>query len=290
MKIQADELADILRRTELFRRYQRNFCRVTGFSVSLTDPVSPRRPPAQVASSFCRMVAHCGAVFEACRKFRGEMLRLPVRRPRTRCCFAGFSYTTVPVVAAGRTVAFLEIGPASLRQPAAERFEQVAGRPPLDRVRQNRDRLRGAWLATRTASSVQYHGIVGLLVEFGSHLGNLADRAVLHAETGEPGAVARARSFIETHSGENLHLPDVAKAAHVSAAYLSELFHKTTHCSYTDYVARLRVEKSKQLLITPESRVSEIAFEVGFQSLSQFNRVFKRITGMTPSEFRSARS
>jgi AraC-like DNA-binding protein len=48
----------------------------------------------------------------------------------------------------------------------------------------------------------------------------------------------------------------------------------------------VRIEKVKNLLLNPHKRVSEAAFEAGFQSLSQFNRVFKKIEGMSPSDFR----
>ena len=55
---------------------------------------------------------------------------------------------------------------------------------------------------------------------------------------------------------------------------------------FTDYLARLRIEHAKQILQNPHTRVSEVAFEVGFNSLPHFNRSFKRITGLTPTEFR----
>jgi AraC-like DNA-binding protein len=290
MKIHDGELIEMLRRAEIFQRYVRDFRRVTGFPVSLTDPDAPGRPPSQDSNRFCRMLARCSAACDACQKFHDKMLSQDARKPQTRRCLAGFSYTTLPVMAAGRTMAFLEIGPVSLRQPTEKDFDRAAVNPPLNRIRGNRNRLRNAFLATRTTSPSRYRSMVGLLVEFSHQLGELTARALLHSESDEPGAVARARAFIEAHSIEDLYLPDVAKAAHVSPAYLSELFHKTTHCSFTDYVARLRVEKSKRLLLAPESRVLEAAFEAGFQSLSQFNRAFKRITGMTPVEFRSSRS
>lgn len=55
---------------------------------------------------------------------------------------------------------------------------------------------------------------------------------------------------------------------------------------FTEYVSRLRTEKAKKLLLNPNLRVSEIAYEVGFQSLTHFNRVFKRILHESPSEYR----
>jgi len=51
-------------------------------------------------------------------------------------------------------------------------------------------------------------------------------------------------------------------------------------------VSRLRVEQAKNLLLNPHLRVSEIAYEIGFQSLTHFNRVFKKIVGQSPSEYR----
>jgi AraC-like DNA-binding protein len=60
-----------------------------------------------------------------------------------------------------------------------------------------------------------------------------------------------------------------------------------TGINFTDYVARLRIERARNLLLNPNLRISEIAFEVGFQSLTHFNRVFKRILGESPTEYRS---
>ena len=50
-------------------------------------------------------------------------------------------------------------------------------------------------------------------------------------------------------------------------------------CSIIEFVARTRIEKARNLLQNPNLRISEVAFEIGFQSLSQFNRTFKKVTG-----------
>jgi AraC-like DNA-binding protein len=64
------------------------------------------------------------------------------------------------------------------------------------------------------------------------------------------------------------------------------VFKKATGINFTDYVSRVRIEKAKNLALNPNLRISEIAFEVGFQSLTHFNRVFKRITGVSPTSYR----
>ena len=61
---------------------------------------------------------------------------------------------------------------------------------------------------------------------------------------------------------------------------------KVTGINFTDYVSRTRIENAKNLLLNPNLRVSEIAYEVGFQSLTHFNRVFKKVIGQSPTEYR----
>jgi AraC-like DNA-binding protein len=104
----------------------------------------------------------------------------------------------------------------------------------------------------------------------------------------EPVRIWKARHFIEAHSGEELSLRKVAKAANTSANYFSEKFKEATGTNFVSYVARTRFEKAAALLREGDLRVSEIAFATGFQSLSQFNRVFKKSSGKSPTEYRAA--
>ena len=104
----------------------------------------------------------------------------------------------------------------------------------------------------------------------------------------EPVEIWKARKFIEQHSDEELSLTKVAKAVNISPNYLSEKFKKVTGVNFVDYVARIRTEKARDLLEDVDLRISEIAFAVGFQSLSQFNRVFKKLLRKSPTQFRAS--
>ena len=106
----------------------------------------------------------------------------------------------------------------------------------------------------------------------------------------EPVEIWKARKFVEEHSGEELSLTKVAKAVNVSGNHLSEKFKEVTGVNFVDYVARARFEKACDLLLNSNRRISEIAFAVGFQSLSQFNRVFKKLSGKSPSAYRAIHS
>jgi AraC-like DNA-binding protein len=105
----------------------------------------------------------------------------------------------------------------------------------------------------------------------------------------EPVAIWKARKYIEEHSREELSLKKVAKAVNMNANHLSENFKQVTGIKFVDYVAHARFKNARDLLRSPRLRISEIAFAAGFQSLSQFNRVFKRLTGKSPTQFRTAK-
>jgi AraC-like DNA-binding protein len=106
----------------------------------------------------------------------------------------------------------------------------------------------------------------------------------------EPVEIWKARKFIEQHSGEELSLSKVAKAVNMSANHVSEKFKQVTGVNFVDYVARARFEKACERLLNSNRRISEIAFAAGFQSLSQFNRVFKKLSGKSPSAYRAIHS
>ena len=104
----------------------------------------------------------------------------------------------------------------------------------------------------------------------------------------EPVAIWKARKYIEEHADEELSLIKVAKVVNMNANYLSEKFKQVTGTNFVEYVARTRFANACDLLRKSNLRISEIAFAAGFQSLSQFNRVFKRFSGKSPTQYRAA--
>jgi AraC-like DNA-binding protein len=105
----------------------------------------------------------------------------------------------------------------------------------------------------------------------------------------EPVEVWKARKFIEEHSGEELSLRRVAKAVNIHPNYLSEKFKHVTGMNFVEYVACTRFKEACRLLHDGDLKISDIAFAAGFQSLSQFNRVFKRLSGKSPTRYRAAK-
>ena len=120
-------------------------------------------------------------------------------------------------------------------------------------------------------------------------LSTAEDEIATFPHRAEPVAIWKARKYIEEHADEELSLTKVANVVNMNANYLSENFKQVTGTNFVEYVARIRFANACDLLRNPRLRISEIGFAAGFQSLSQFNRVFRKLAGKSPTQYRAAK-
>lgn len=98
---------------------------------------------------------------------------------------------------------------------------------------------------------------------------------------------AQRQPAVNEHPIEKLTLGRVAKTVNLNRFAFGKQFTKATGIPFTESLARVRIERAKSLLLNPNLRVGEIACEVGFKSLTNFNRAFKRIQGCSPTAYRA---
>jgi len=206
--------------------------------------------------------------------------------PKTLKCFAGLCDSAVPVRVGENLIAFLSTGQILLHKPTREQFARTTRTLLKWGTEVDLKCLEEAYFQTRVVTRKQYESVLRLLSVFAQHLSGLSNRLMVSNESAESPAVTRARVYIAEHHSDEIALGEVARAVNMSAFYFCKTFKKATGMTFTDYLARVRVEKVKNLMLNPHRRVSEAAFEAGFQSLSQFNRVFRRIAGEAPSAYR----
>lgn len=94
------------------------------------------------------------------------------------------------------------------------------------------------------------------------------------------------QEYIEQHYMEDISLQDAAELLHYSDAYFCRFFKQNFHKNFILYLSELRVEKAKELLADVTVNVKDVGQRVGFRDSSYFAKVFKRLTGVTPSEYR----
>jgi AraC-like DNA-binding protein len=277
--------------SERFRIYQDAFRTATGLPLRLVsaDPDGWCLDDQNInRSPFCEALNLCKSACHACIDTNRRLMKESEVNGPTSChCFAGLCATAVPVRLGASVIGYLKTGQVFNQTPSEESFENVIdmiGRKTLADVEVSS--LRKAYMETRAISPERYQSMVTLLQSFAEQLGEHADSLAIIEEGSEPAAIARARKYIHARLDQPLPLGEVARQAGLSESHFCRLFKDSVGLTLTDYVNRCRIEWAKRELLKPEARISEIAFLVGYQSLSQFNRSFARITGASPTLYR----
>ncbi|MEK5023302.1 MULTISPECIES: response regulator transcription factor [Paenibacillus] len=108
------------------------------------------------------------------------------------------------------------------------------------------------------------------------------------AEGGEHYVVEQTKSILEKEYGQNFELERLAETVGMNASYISRLFKFKTGQTITDYLIGIRIAKAKELLIgQPDLKNYEIAERVGYSDPVYFNKLFKKMCGMTPKDYKS---
>jgi AraC-like DNA-binding protein/ligand-binding sensor protein len=283
-----DDVAARLQQSVLFRDYQDAFETATGLPLVLRS-VGSFQPPlhgSKKIASFCALMGSTNKTCSACLQLQARVEAESITEPKTLECFAGLNESVVPIRLGDTVIAYLQTGQVLLRTPTEKAFRSVVAELSKWKSTLDIDELHTAFFETRVLTKPRYGAVLRLLSSFAHHLSLVSNELMIQQSSAEPPAVMKARAFISANLGEPLSLEQVARAANMSPFYFCKVFKAATGLTFTDYVARARVEQTKQLLLNPQVRVSEAAYEAGFQSLSQFNRVFRRIEGQSPSTYR----
>ncbi|WP_445487670.1 response regulator transcription factor [Niallia sp. 03133] len=98
--------------------------------------------------------------------------------------------------------------------------------------------------------------------------------------------ITKALEYIDAYYRENLTLQMVADSIHISKNYFSILFKQQTGYNFIDYLIELRIREAKRLLAEEDDRIYDVAETLGFNGVKYFSRLFKKMTGLTPLEYR----
>jgi len=282
------ELIRKLASSSLFLDYQHAFGETTGLPLALRSVEDWQLAHAadRRQNPFCALVAKQNSTCAACLQLQQQVCNTANGVPATLRCSFGMNETAVTVKLGERTIGYLQTGQVFFKSPTKAQAAGAVNRLLSLGGGVNAREAATAYAATRVLPKPTYDAMVRLLEYFAKQLSLLANQVLMQERTAEPPQVARARQYIHEHCEEELSLSDVARHAAISPFYLCKKFKEVTGLNFTDYVSRVRVEKAKEMLRDPNHRVSEVAYQTGFQSLSHFNRCFKRITGQSPTACR----
>lgn len=286
------ELVRQLRDSEIYKDYEKAFRDTTGLPINLR-PIEafdlPHHHNEPNESPFCALMANTNQSCAACLQLQKRVEEEARMEPKTLKCFAGLCDAAVPVRVGENLVAFLQTGQVLLHQPNKQEFRKLTRELISWGVETDLKRMEEAYFQTRVLEKKQFEAVLRLLTIFAKHLSSLSNELMVSSQQAESPIITRAKVFIMEHQHEEMSLRQVAGSVNASAFYFCKMFKRATGLTFTDYLARVRIEKVKNLLLNPHKRISEAAYEAGFQSLSQFNRVFRKISGEAPTVWRAKR-
>ncbi|WP_145320943.1 response regulator [Paenibacillus xylanexedens] len=99
--------------------------------------------------------------------------------------------------------------------------------------------------------------------------------------------VEEAKAYLEEHLRREVSLDEIAAKLGLNPSYFSQLFKQTTGQTFIQYRIRSKMELAKRMLEQPGNRITDISYEVGYADHPHFTKTFKKITGLTPSEYRN---
>ena len=281
-------LIEMLTNSKIYQDYERAFSETTGLPVSFRPVESWQLPNhgKRNENPLCAMLAEKSRACAACLEVQQKLSENAQHEAHTVVCQLGLCDTAVPVRLGEQLIGFLQTGQIFRKTPNQKQFNRAAKTIAEWGIQISREQLQNTYFASKVLAPKQYDSMIKLLGIFAEHISLVSNQILVQRKNVEPPLITRAKQFIEENQAEDISLGQVAKAVNSSTFHFCKMFKKATGINFTDYVSRVRIEKAKNLLLNPNLRISEIAYEVGFQSLTHFNRVFKKITGQSPTEYR----
>lgn len=251
-------------------------------------PAGTSNCPSDKINPFCQKIFWTDEPCQSCVETHGMLAAVPGEKAATIRCFAGLQVTAVPVWMGTQVLGYLRTGQVFSDPAGPHDFGKVSDVLRQDPGFRERDLepLRLLFHAAPTVVTDRYAALIQLLIFFSEQLSALAERLLHASRSDQPEAVKKACAHMRRHFDREITLDELSRAAGVSAHHLCTLFKEATGVTMIEYLNRERILQAKKRLLSRYARVSEVALDVGFGSLSQFNRCFSKYAGESPTEYR----
>jgi AraC-like DNA-binding protein len=266
----------------MVREQQVAFTCATGVPLTL----SPASDHALAEGTFCVKGCLGGHSGEACRNklLQAEKRAVTRLKPVQYSCPSGLVKILVPVFIGGRHAGILLAGPMALHALDADRLDQLVTRLENAGLGSRAGQLQTTWRYTPQLTPAKCHAAETLLRMFAKYLEE-AGKLYLQAQTipASP-LLKKIEAFLAgCHDGQ-VSLKEVAACVNLSPCHFCAVFKKQTGLTFSRYRVRQRLEKARGLLADGGRRISDVAFEAGFESIPYFNRAFRNQFGCSPTE------
>jgi AraC-like DNA-binding protein len=272
------------------QEFMRDFKSLTGLKLAFVDELGLGDEGHPGCSALCAAMASSEAGRTMCARLRQGLFAESGGLPASATCDAGLVEVVVPLRISGIPAGFFVFAGAVEQAPdppSRRKVRHLLHKAGVDIAECELNRLmdespvvsRESLAACRR---IAHHAARQIALKITDQLAT--------AGTHLPPAVLKACGFIHARGMvDDITLAHVARHCGVSEGHLSRMFHRATGLTFREYLAQVRVEHARALLLSTSKGVTEIAYESGFQSLSQFHRVFRKAFDAPPGAIRRRR-
>ncbi len=259
-----------------------NMHELTGIWLNIHEPSGRDIRIRSAHTEFCRAINDIPEGHARCTACDADAARLCRQRlePWHYRCHAGICETLVPIVKAGEVISYLGFGQLLDESPIEEQWKCT--RETLGWYPGDLEELHGKFLKIRQYPSGKTAAMTEILKILASHP-EFHDAVVPAGHTD----LQRLEQYLSRHYAEKLSIKKIASDLHFGDTKLCKLAKTLSNGrSLTWLIAYRRVLAAQKLLAATDLAVSEIALTVGYEDYNYFTKVFKKITGITPSRYR----
>ena len=271
------------------RDFQRDFEQLTGLRLLLVDELGLGDGENCMLSPMCEALQNNPQARTMCGRLRQGLLVKASEQPACTMCDAGLQEAAVPLRISGIPAGFFLFGGAVPQPPDRPSVQRARHLLRHHGVEMDEEPLRvlldGSPMAT-PENMAACQRIVHLAAR---QIAMKVTDQLVAPEAAMPPVVMKACGHIRARAlVEDLGLAEVARHCGVSEGHLSRLFHHATGLTFREYLTQVRLEHARALIVHSSHGVTEIAYESGFQSISQFHRVFRKAFGTSPGKLRES--
>lgn len=279
-------------KSDLFHRFCEAYGELTNLPLALRSPDYWYPPLYSVKreNPLCSAVCKSKIACSSCLKTQLALTKASRDQGKAMQCDLGLVDIAVPVKACGKCIGYLYTGQFLSQKQTKTELKKTLSDIRNWQLNYSPSMIENSFLAAEVYEPSKQQAIIELLTQFAERVSEQVDSMVIKDQMSEPIMISRAKSYMKDNYAITIKLSKISDHLKISQYHFCRQFKKYTGLSFTDYLNRLRIEEAKLILIAPNCRVGEVAYEVGFQSVPHFSRSFKRIAGMSPKKWRERKS